>query len=201
MALTGWVIEHWYSVVGWAFVALLGLFYVVLRLQLREARRYHLRLRLYHIRDEFRFLVAMGVLEEKGPIFMHFERLIDSIVRDTEKITLPFLMRAIKRYGHELTESKHRTLIVKQLVEASDPRVKELASDFYSEFYRILFRQSLFWFIPVSIAIVVMAFLEKLFPRRAIMVRRTGVGEFAAAPGVLKRAESMRNDLRMAAHC
>lgn len=195
------LIDHWYAISSWAFVATLSVFYLVLRVQTRQSRRYILRLKFYQIRDALRLAVAQGTLKEDGTLFRHYDKLINALVRDTERWTLFNVGRAIAKYGKELSpgDKRHQEEI-KRLVNSADPRVQKLVCELYIEVAKLIVKQSKFIFILGTILLGLSKFYKQLVPTSFSQIHGKILRELINGPRFKIEAERMASDIR-AAHC
>lgn len=156
-------IDHWINIVAWSAAVFMASFFILLHIKLREPQRYLLRLRFFQIRDELRYLVAIGVLREDSGLYRHYDKLINAILIHAEKWTLWGLVKAIKKYGKELKpEDERERKAILQALQKSDPLIRTQVAELYKEIAKLFVKQSRFVFTVSIIALYFTTLVKKL---------------------------------------
>lgn len=178
------LITHWYAAFAWLMAGLLLCFYLALYLISRDARSYINRVKLLKLRDELRFHVAMGLLEEKSHLFQHYDNLANALVRDAERYNLYGLMSAIGKYGKEiLTKNQAEWKRIHKMLSKAPPEVQKTVGELYLEVAKLFMRQSK--------AIIAFAFLFAAVRSAGTKVFGRNFDELAAPASVVRNARHL----------
>jgi len=117
------------------------------------------RYRLFEVRDHFVRLVAAGDLEEKDEIYIYFVEMLNVLIRNTQRIHLRTLWKAIQQLTDErfVKDRERYQAIIRRLAASKNPKVKVVVPMYFHAISCILWDNSP----PLRIIVRIVSWVEK----------------------------------------